>query len=165
MLDAMRFSQDPNIVKFLRAYDSGTDVDRHILPWEAWAVKARLDISTLLGSILIALRQQAVNAIKIKSITTHPAVVEATIKNAKTPKGYKDREMLHTALGFLPKPKGATFIDKYFAGTVGDSPDDGEIKPGGTPTEQPVIPARPDEIDMDDLFPNVEDTQLLLGEG
>ncbi len=165
VLEAMRFSQDPTIVKFLRAYDSGQEIDHHIMPWEAWAVKARLDISALLGSILIALRQQAVNTIKIVSITNHPDVVRATVKNALTPKGFRDRETLHTALGFLPRPKGTTFIEKYFAGTQGGDPGDGEDKPIDQPGNQAPLPARPDEVDIDDLFPNVEDTQMLIGDG
>jgi hypothetical protein len=164
VLDAMRFSQDPIIVKFLKAYDLGNEIDHHILGWEAWAVKARVDIPSLLGSILIALRLQAVNTIKIVSITTHPDVVRATVKNAMTPKGFRDRETLHQALGFLPRAKGATFIDKYFAGTVGGSmPEDDETPTPDKPAD--VLPARPDEIDIDDLFPNVEDTQLMLGDG
>lgn len=164
VLDAMRFSQDPTILKFLKAYDTGNEIDHHIMPWEAWAVKARLEISTLLGSILIALRQQSVNAIKVLSITSHPEVVRATVKNALTPKGFRDRETLHTALGFLPRPKGTTFIEKYFAGTQGPDAGDGEEKPGNQAPQIPT-PARPDEVDIDDLFPNVEDTQMLLGDG
>lgn len=166
VLDAMRFSGDPTILKFLKAYDSGNEIDHHLMPWEAWAVKARLDITTLLGSIMIAMRQQSVNAIKILSISTHPEVVRATVKNAMTPKGFRDREVIHTAMGFLPRPKGATFIEKYYGGTVGDSPGDGEPRAGDTPPAgEPVVPARPDEMDVDDLFPNVEDTQqLLLGD-
>jgi hypothetical protein len=165
VLDAMRFSADPTILKFLKAYDSGNEIDHHIMPWEAWAVKARLDMSTLLGSIMIAMRQQSVNAIKIMSISTHPKVVEATVKSALTPKGFRDREVIHTAMGFLPRPKGATFIEKYYGGTVGSSPDDGDQRPGDTPPAgAPTAPARPDEVDVDDLFPDVEDTQLLLGE-
>lgn len=164
VLNAMRFSQDPVILKFLKAYKLGNEIDHHIIPWEAWAVKARVDIPALLGSIMIALRQQSVNTIKIVSITTHPDVVRATVKNAMTPKGHRDRENLHTALGFLPRAKGATFIDKYFAGTVGSSiPDDNESPQPDKPAD--VLPARPDEIDIDDLFPNVEDTQLMLGDG
>jgi hypothetical protein len=160
VMSAMRFSQDPTIGKFLRAYDLGNEIDHHIMPWEAWAVKARLDIPSLLGSILIALRQQAVNTIKIISITNHPDIVRATVKSAMTPKGFRDREVIHTAMGFLPRPKGATFIEKYFAGTVGEEPEEESTRPIANP--ETVLPARPDEVDIDDLFPNVEDTQLMI---
>ena len=35
-----------------------------------------------------------------------PVVMEATVKNAKTKWGSKDREMFHKGTGFLPTPKG-----------------------------------------------------------
>lgn len=159
VLAAMRFSQDPTITKFLKVYDSGNVHDKVIVPWEAWAIKARLDISALLGSILIALRQQSVNVIKVLSITAHPETIRARIKSAKTPKGVKDRDALDTALGFLPAQKGTTFIGKYFAGTQGADPEE----PG--PAAPTPSPARPDEIDVDDLFPDVESTQRMLGNG
>lgn len=157
MLDAMRFSADPTIVRFLQVYDKGSENDRACIPWEAWAIKAKLNILELLGSILIAMRQQSVNIIKVLAITGHPDTVRARIASAKTAKGVRDRDSLDISLGFLPSPKGpTTFIGKYFAGTQGPEPEP------GTP---PPAPARPDEVDVDDIFPDLSETQGLLGDG
>ncbi len=151
VVDAMRFSADPDIIKFLRLYDATTDTDRDCVPWEAWAIKAGLDIHGLLGSILIAIRQHSVNLVKVLAITGHPATTRARIKNALTPRGYKDRDALDVALGFAPQAKGTTFIGKIFAGTAQQE----EEKP----------PSRPDEPDVDDLFPDLSETQFLITDG
>lgn len=152
VLAAMRFSTDPTITLFLRAYDSGSETDRLVVPWEAWAIKAKIDINTLLGEIIFALRQQSVNAVKVLAITSHPDVVRARIKSAKTPRGYKDRDALDTALGLLPQQKGATFIGKFFAPGAVD---------GG---EKPDL-SHPEESDVDDIFPDLQTTQMLLTDG
>lgn len=156
MLAAMRFSADPIIFRFLQVYDRGSPIDQACIPWEAWAIKAQLNIQELLGSILIAMRQQSVNVIKVLAITGHPATVKARIAAAKTAKGVRDRDSLDISMGFLPSPKGpTTFIGKYFAGTQGPEPETGKEVPS---------PARPDEVDVDDLFPDISETQGLLGE-
>jgi hypothetical protein len=80
-------------------------------------------------------------------------VIKARIKSAKTPKGHRDRDALDTAHGFLPQQKGATFIGKFFAG-AGPDPDE------KTPDKQ-----HPEEPDVDELFPDLESTQLLLTDG
>jgi hypothetical protein len=147
----MRFSADPDIIKFLRIYDVATNTDQECVPWEAWAIKAGLDIHNLLGSIVIALRQHSVNLVKVLAITGHPATTRARIKNALTPRGYKDRDAIDTALGLLPQQKGTTFIGKIFAGTA-------------TPEEEKA-PSRPDEPDVDDLFPDLSETQFMITDG
>jgi hypothetical protein len=121
------------------------------VPWEAWAIKCGLDIHGLLGSIMIAMRQASVNLVKVLAITGHPGTVKARIKNAMTPRGYKDRDSLDVALGLLPGQKGTTIIGKYFAGTA-------------TPEEEKP-PSRPDEPDVDQLFPDLAETQFLITDG
>lgn len=148
---AMRFSADPDIVKFLRVYDATSDVDRECVPWEAWAMKAGLDIHSLLGSIMIAMRQASVNLIKVLAITGHPGTVRARIKNAMTPKGHRDRDALDVAMGFAPQQKGTTFIGRYFAGT--------------SIQEEEKVPVRPDEPDVDDLFPDLSQLQFMITDG
>ncbi len=147
----MRFSTEPNILKFLEVYDAGTDVDRECIPWEAWAIKARVKPTVLMGEIIFALRQQSVDLIKVLAITGHPDTVRARLKNAKTPQGVKDRDALDIALGFAPQQKGATFIGKYFQSGARDPEDAPE-------------PSRVIEPDVDELFPDLEQTQFLLTE-
>jgi hypothetical protein len=153
VVTAMRFSTDPSIVKFLREYDRASERDRAAIPFEVWAVKAKVDMNTLLGEIIFALRQHSVNAVKVLAITSHPDVIRARIKAAKTPRGYKDRDAIDTAMGFLPQPKGATFIGKYFAGGTPETPE---------PTPDT---SHPEEPDVDELFPDLESTQMLLTDG
>ena len=101
------------------------------------------------------MRANSVNKIKVLAISHHPDTVKARIKAAKTPKGTKDRDSLDTSLGFLPSQKGSTFIGKYFVTTQGKDPEVDENQP---------TPARPDEMDVNDIFPDLSVTQKLLNE-
>jgi hypothetical protein len=62
------------------------------------------------------------------------------------PFGEKDRAALDTAMGFLPSPKGPTFIGKAIFGS-GKAVMDAQ---GGDDDEAPM---RDDEPDLDRLFP------------
>ncbi len=149
VLEAMRFSEDLSITKFLEHYDAGTDTDREIIPWEAWAIKAKLDVTKLLGAILFAMREQSVNVVKILAISNHPDTVKAQIAQAKKPGGFKDRQALNTSLGFFPSPKGPTINANFFS--------------GGDPIPAPAPDTNmPGEVFPDDLFPNLGLTQRLL---
>ncbi len=152
VIDCMRYSEDPGIIAFLKRYDAGTDEDREIIPWEAWAVKAKLDISKLLGAILFALRQQSVQIVKILAISNHPATVRAQIEQAKRPEGFKDRNALNVALGFAPSAKGPANIGNSFAaGIVEEEPEETDTN-------------MPGDVDVEDLFPDISQTQRLLNE-
>lgn len=74
------------------------------------ALAAGINIHHLLGSIMIALQAQAVNTVKIIAMTAHPAITRARVKYGQLPGGDKDRTALDSAMGFLPSPKGPTFI-------------------------------------------------------
>jgi hypothetical protein len=156
VLGAMRFSaNDPSIGKFLEKYDSVPVGDRERVSWEAIALAAGVDLQTFLGSAMLALQSHAVNTVKIIAMTSHPKITRARVKYGLLPSGEKDRTALDTAMGFLPSPKGPTFIGKAIFGSGGqamsaqgagrsDSSDDDAAV---------VIDADSDDPDLDNLFP------------
>src|SRR5215831_14263951 len=95
VLQAMRFSTDPTIGEFLGKYDAAGVRDRRIVPFEAFAIQAGVDIRQLLGAIILALRDHSATEVKITALTSHAAVTKATVENALKPSGYRDRQMIH----------------------------------------------------------------------
>lgn len=108
-LEAMRFSDEPCIVEFLRVYDSTPVCDRKQIPLEAVALKAGVNLKELLGAIWICFKNIQSQKSGIMAMANHPDILKKTIDFAKKPKGQRDRRMLHEAVGFLPTPKGANF--------------------------------------------------------
>lgn len=148
VLEAMRLSADPSIRAFIERYDALSEPHRRILPWEAVAILAGVDIPQLLGATILALREHGANIVKVIAITNHPDTVRARIKNAKLPGGVKDRNALDTALGFLPRPKNTNII-------IPPARQASTIDPEGEAID-------PDEVDTDDVFPDLGETQKML---
>ena len=144
VIAAMRFSDDPSVQEFLKVYDESTESDRRLIPLEAFCLLADVDSSQLLGAAIVALMQQNANIVKIIAVTSHPATMRARVRNALKPGGYKDRNAIDTALRFLPQPKGSTTLIQV---------------PGGAIVQESM---NPDDVDTDDLFPNLSETQKLL---
>jgi hypothetical protein len=139
----MRFSTyDETIAAFLEKYDSIAEGDRRRIPWEAVALAAKIDIHRLTGAILFALQAASVNTVKVIALTAHPSVMRSTVDFAKLPSGEKDRTTIHQALGFLPSPKGPTFIGKAVFGAGG--------KENDQPPDNAVFG---EDDDLDELFP------------
>lgn len=150
VLGAMRFSaDDAEIGPFLEMYDSIPAGDRERLPWEAIAIKAGINIKHLLGSIQIAAQSHSVNTVKIIAVMGHPKITAARVKYGQLPSGERDRTALDTAMGFLPSPKGPTFIGKAIFGgaTQSNAKDDDDSESEG-PT-----PIFDDSDGYDALFP------------
>jgi hypothetical protein len=145
--NAMRFAGDEVIRAFLAKYDSIPEGDRERLPMEAVALAAGLDINSLLGSVMLALQAQAVNTVKIIAMTHHPEITRARVRYGLMPSGEKDRTALDTAMGFLPSPKGPTFIGKAIFGSGRNVMD----QQGGDDEEEPMV--NNDNVDLDRLFP------------
>ncbi len=149
VIRAMRLSFDPSVEAFLREYDAAHPQDREIVPWEAFAMLARVDIRQLLGAIILALREQSVQMVKVIAITSHPATMRARVQSAMWPgpDGVRDRNALDQALKFLPTSKGTTFI----------------TMPGGTVINTDHEQDAETEVDPEDLFPDLAVTQKLIG--
>ena len=146
----MRFSEDPSIEAFLDVHDRSSRLDQRIVPWEAYAVLAEVDIIQLVGAIVLAMRQHSVNLVKVLAMSNHPETVQTRIEQAKTPDGWRDRDALDRALGFAPVPKGQT-INFNFGELDEDTPKERGIESG--------------EVDVDYLFPSLGETHKQIGSG
>ena len=155
VIGALRFSGDVSVQAFLRVYDEATEPDRRILPLEAFAMLAEVDIPQLLGDAIFALQRQSANIVKIIAVTNHPRTMDARVKAALKPGGYRDRNAMDTALHFLPTPKGTTVLIPHLVNIDATTVD------GSDPS---LVKLNPEDVDTEDLFPNLEDTQKLLTE-
>lgn len=145
---AMRFSNGELIQKFLTKYDSITERDREKVSIEAVALSAGLDVRHLWGEIMLAIREQSVNQVKMIAIAAHPKITKSRVKFAQTPGGFRDRDRLDEMLGAIRAPQGSTFINKFFAG-------------GSKETEEPE--AKEEVVDdLNFLFPDCEKMQERL---
>jgi len=146
VLNAMRFAtEEPEITAFLHKYDSIPESDRVRLSWEAIALAANVNLRTLAGAVLFALRDMSVSTVKMIAFSNHPKVMKATVDYALMPSGDRDRTMVHRGLGFLPDPKGPTFIGKAVFGPSG-------AKEGGDAETQAATFSGDDELE--ELFPS-----------
>jgi len=155
VLTAMRFAPDGVINAYLQKYDTIPVGDREHLSMEAIALAAGLDTNSLLGSVMIALQAQAVNTVKIIAMTAHPKITEARVLFGQMPLGVADRNALDTAMGFLPSPKGPTFINKAIFGS-GKSVMDQQRGDDDDPV------ADVNDPDLDRLFPQPRTMQEKL---
>jgi hypothetical protein len=153
VIAALRFSTDHNVQAFLKSYDECTAADRQILPLEAFALMAEVNIPQLLGAAIFALQNQFANIVKVIAVTNHPRVMRARIRQAVKPGGYRDRNAIDTGLRFLPVSKGATVLVPV------------PYVPGmGSPTQPELQDVNPEDVDTDDLFPDLAETQKMLTE-
>ncbi len=150
----MRFSKDVLIVETLAKYDSLKPSERASIPLEACILACGIDVQALLNAIMIELRNYSASIVKAKAFSSHPEIMQTTIDRANGPTGFQDRKLIHTALGFLPQPKGTTFIGNLKLNKgIGDSESAGELEENA------------DDIDIDYVFPDINLTQERLGSG
>jgi hypothetical protein len=149
VVEAMRLSSDPILVQFLERWDRINPAFQRIVPFEAVAQLAGVDTRQLLGTIIIALREHANVFVKIAALSAHGEITKATVSNALLPgdQGFKDRQLIHQALGFLAPPKGQTINFNL------EMPE----PEGGKEID-------PEDIDMNEMFPDLMTTQKLLPE-
>jgi hypothetical protein len=154
VITAMRFAPHDEVISaFLKKYDAIPAGDRERLPWEAIALAAKIEMNQLLGSIMFAIQALSVNMVKIIALTSHPLITQARIKYAQLPSGDRDRTAIDTALGFLPSPKGPTFIGKAVFGSQSTTSN----------SENAEAPATfGEDDDLDDLFPSCSTMQEKL---
>lgn|GEM_PF-1310265 len=164
VLGAMRFTvDDPSIAAFLEKYDSIPVGDRERVSWEAIALAAGIDLRVFLGSAMLALQSQAVNTVKIIAMTNHPKITAARVKYGLLPSGEKDRTALDTAMGFLPSPKGPTFIGKAVFGSGGgggNSP--AQVDDNDPDEEDTFIDIQAENVDLEKFFPSSNTIQQKL---
>jgi hypothetical protein len=159
VLAAMRFYNDEEISRFLVKFDSIPSGDKDCLPWEAISISAGVNPRHLVGSILVALQAHSVSAVKVIALSGHAVVTKKMVEYAQLPSGEKDRSMLLQGLGFLPSPKGPTFIGKAVFGGDRRVSDDDEDSDGKTVEATPIFGK---DDDLEQLFPSSEVIQEKL---
>lgn len=131
VVQSLRGYDEEDAQAFIEKYDAISPSDREKLTIEEIATAAGIRTLDLLAVATKALfiENQTISA--IIAATSHPKVVEKSVAMAKQPGGVRDREMLHTAMGFLPAPKGATFITNRIqvANFDGKAPQSEESEP------------------------------------
>jgi hypothetical protein len=166
VIKAMRFSDDELIDKFFYAYDALPLKDRDSVPLEALIIKAGVNPTHFLGSIQLAIRENAMNRTKMIAMANHPKIMEKTVEFAQIAGGYRDREHLYTMTGALPTPKGISIFQKFTtASPISD----------GSKTQEPIQEAEviegnpaeytfPDSSRMQDKIAAIRQKQLGSGE-
>jgi hypothetical protein len=122
-LKAMRFSDDPLIKAFLEVHDAQAERDLQELSFEAIGLAAGVDLKHLLGEILLAIREHSVTSVKLIAMAAHPKITKARVAFAQQPGGFRDRDKLDEMLGAIKSPAGSTFINKFFAATTKEMPE------------------------------------------
>jgi hypothetical protein len=153
VISAMRMSDDPLIVQFLAKFDAVSVHDRRRLPLEAIALSAGVNVNHLLGCAVLALQAQAISIVKIMAMTSHPKIVASRIRFGQLPQGDRDRQALDQAMGFLPSPKGPTFIGKAIFGSGRSAMDAQRLGNGPDDDDEGEVPMADDEVDLDRIFP------------
>lgn len=153
VLSALRFSHDPAAQFFVERYDKIPKGDREKLSWEAICIAAKVNPATLLGASVMALQEVSKSTVKILALTNHPKVVEARIAAAVLPGGVQDRNAFDTAVGFLPSPKGPTFVTNVNLDKKRRDDDDDDDD------DSPDTGSYDAEDEMDHLFPPVSAMQ------
>jgi hypothetical protein len=146
-LAALRFSSHPVAKAFLEKYDACSPSVRHFAPLEAIAIAAGIDLAHLLGAFFLALRKHSAMAVALIAISNHPDIVKAQVLYALKPGGWRDREMLNLALGFLPSEQSPT-------GFFGKPGNNGDASAGPNADEA--------EANVNDIFPDPVETQKRL---
>lgn len=147
VISTMRYSRHPAILQFLGVWDQTPERDRQQIPFEAIALKARIDIAELIGAYLLTFRTLQQQKSALLAMSAHPEVVEKTIEFAHLENGMWDRRMVHDAVGFLPSPRGpGVVINQNF----------------GQLTEEQETEAKFDTAtapDIEDIFPLINERE------
>jgi hypothetical protein len=143
VIKAMRFSDDDLIDKFFYTYDALPMKDRDSVPLEALILKAGVNPTHFLGSMQLAIRENAMNRTKMIAMANHPKVMEKTIEYAQLAGGYRDREHLYTMTGALPTPKGISIFQKFT-----------NTSPTSDGAKETVVEAEIVETDANYIFPD-----------
>jgi hypothetical protein len=105
IIEVMRFSAEVCVHKVLKLYDQSPDFDRAKTPLAAFILVAGVNPNELVGAVIMAFRTMQAQKSALMTMKRHPRVVESTIRYANLPEGYRDRQMVHQAVGFLGPPR------------------------------------------------------------
>lgn len=104
-------SNDPSAVAYINSCREIKAEDLRRLSIEAICVHAQVSPLQVLGAVLTSAKSMKSMESALKSILSHPDVVQTTIDSANLlgPAGTADRKLMHEAIGFLPTKKGGDF--------------------------------------------------------
>ncbi len=95
----------------LTRWDSMSRSQKKLIPFEAYCVGINGGTRRILEIITSACFDQSSSAATLLAAASHPDIVKATVKAAKSPRfGTADRKMLHMHRGFVPVSKNQTTI-------------------------------------------------------
>jgi hypothetical protein len=107
ILEALRAYDDDDAREFIELYDSLSGKDRQYLTLEEIAVGSGIGSLRLAEIAQSAMIMHGQLTTKLLLASNMSKIVNTSIKQALTPKGLADREMMLKAGGVLPVPKGA----------------------------------------------------------
>lgn len=150
VIDALRGYDEEDAQAFIQKYDSLSLSDQKHLTIEDICVAAEIRTLDLLASATKALVLESQTASAIIAATSHYKVVRKTVAMANTDGGHRDREMIHLATGFLPSPKGSTFINQRVqVANFGGDKQHPTANPAPPPDEEDLISMDDDLVAMD----------------
>lgn len=107
VIEYLRASDEKDVQAFLDVYDNVSSDERYFLTFEEFCAAADVSSAKLWGKLMEITVTQSEQTSSILAAMSHPKVLKATIDMAMTSAGHREKKMLHTASGFLPRPKGS----------------------------------------------------------
>jgi hypothetical protein len=111
VIDALRSSGTSEARAFLNVYDSLSKKEREVLKYEEMALAAGItDLLAFRTISIAAVCADTEDAAKLMLASSRPELIAASLAQARTKRGFSDRELLLKASGTLPTPRGATVL-------------------------------------------------------
>lgn len=128
VINFLSASNDEGAKAYLASCRSIPKSDLSRLTIEAICVHAQVNPLQVLGAVLASAKSMKAMESALKSILSHPDVVEATVQTAKLigPAGTADRRLMHEAIGFLPTRKGGGVEINFFGKPKDDGDDESD---------------------------------------
>jgi len=106
----MRFSAEACVQKVLKAYDAASEEDRERsgVPLATFVLKAGVNANELIGAVVMAFRSLQAQKSGLIALKNHPRVLAHTVHYSQFPDQWRDRQMIHQAVGFLPTSHGSS---------------------------------------------------------
>lgn len=155
----LRASEDEEVKKLLEVYDKVDVRDHDFLSFEEYCGAAGVNSIHIYEKLAGVMAMQSDLTSSILAASAHPQVLQATIEIAKTEKGHRERKILHTASGFLPRPKGSQTNVTFNNANVSTP----GTPPGALPSFDQDIRGLSQRMQVSTELP-VRDNKLLEGE-
>lgn len=108
MAGASLVKGEPRFKKLVWAWDQLSDRDRRVVKLEDLLSGCEISPDEFLSFVVPAIYRRNVDMGQLIAAVSHPQIVQAAIVSAQMDDGFKDRELLLTANGFLPTKQGAS---------------------------------------------------------